>query len=99
MIPTNPLEELLKAEYDLQRSQVSLIREIARGNEKSRLHAHTLQAMAASLVVVQGFIEGHADNQPKSVEPAKAEVVDTAAPVKVNPTGKGTGSAPKKKAK
>lgn len=93
MIPTNPLEELLKAEYDLQRSQVSLIREIARGNEKSRLHAHTLQAMAASLVVVQSFIKGHADNQPKTVfEPAKAAV-------KVDLKAKGIASAPKKKAK
>ena len=63
MIPTNTLEELTKAEYDLQRSQVSLIREISKGNEKSRLHANTLQAMAAALTVVQGFIESHADNK------------------------------------
>ena len=40
MIPTNSLEELQRAELDLHRSQVSLIREIGKGNEKSRLQQH-----------------------------------------------------------
>ena len=52
MIPTNTLEELYKAELDLQRSQVSLIREMGRGHEKSRLHAGTLQAMSSALSFV-----------------------------------------------
>ena len=73
MIPTNTLEELTKAEYDLQRSQVSLIREISKGNEKSRLHANTLQAMAAALTVVQGFIESHADNKVVASPKKKAK--------------------------
>ncbi len=73
MIPTNTLEELKKAEYDLQRSQVSLIRELGKGNEKSRLHAHTIQAMAAALTVVQGFIEGHEDNKVVAAPKKKAK--------------------------
>jgi hypothetical protein len=93
MIPTNTLEELTKAEHDLQRSQVSLIREISKGNEKSRLHANTLQAMAAALVVVQGFIEGHADNKPK------VSITASSAAVKVDPKGSVTAAAPKKRAK
>jgi hypothetical protein len=56
MIPTNTLEELYKAELDLQRSQVSLIREMGRGHEKSRLHAGTLQAMSSALSFVQDKI-------------------------------------------
>jgi hypothetical protein len=62
MIPTNTLEELHKAELDLQRSQVSLIREMGRGHEKSRLHAGTLQAMSSALTFVQDKIVGHPDN-------------------------------------
>jgi len=65
MIPTNTLEELKKAEFDLQRSQVSLIREIGKGNEKSRLHANTLQAMSSALVDVQALIMKHPDSNPK----------------------------------
>ena len=61
MIPTNTLDELEKAEFDLQRSQVSLIREMGKGNEKSRLHANTLQAMTSALVFVQNLIFNHAD--------------------------------------
>jgi len=65
MIPTNTLDELEKAEFDLIRSQVSLVREMGKGNEKSRLHAGTLQAMSSALVFVQAKIKGHADNAPK----------------------------------
>jgi len=64
MIPTNTLEELHKAELDLQRSQVSLIREMGRGHEKSRLHAGTLQAMSSALTFVQDKIVGHPDSKP-----------------------------------
>jgi len=64
MIPTNTLEELHKAEFDLQRSQVSLVREMGKGNEKSRLHANTLQAMTSALVYVQAKILDHPDNKP-----------------------------------
>jgi len=65
MIPTNTLEELHKAEFDLQRSQVSLVREMGKGNEKSRLHANTLQAMTSALVYVQAKILSHPDNKPE----------------------------------
>lgn len=68
MIPTNSLEELEKAELDLQKSRVSLIREIGKGNEKSRLHANTLQAMSLALKDVQALIE---EQKPKAV-PQKA---------------------------
>lgn len=68
MIPTNSLEELEKAELDLQKSRVSLIREISKGNEKSRLHANTLQAMSLALKDVQALLE---EQKPKAV-PAKA---------------------------
>lgn len=68
MIPTNSLEELEKAELDLQKSRVSLIREISKGNEKSRLHANTLQAMSLALKDVQALIE---EQKPKAV-PQKA---------------------------
>jgi len=71
MIPTNTLDELTRAEYDLQRSQVSLIREIGKGNEKSRLHANTLQAMTSALVNVQALISNHAENIPIKVEVTK----------------------------
>ena len=73
MIPTNTLDELVKAEFDLQRSQVSLIREMGKGNEKSRLHANTLQAMSSALIFVQGLIVNHADNVPV-VQKAKVQV-------------------------
>jgi len=74
MIPTNTLEELYKAEFDLQRSQVSLVREMGKGNEKSRLHASTLQAMTSALVFVQDNIKGHADNvAPKTPVAKKKE--------------------------
>ena len=73
MIPTNTLEELTKAEYDLQRSQVSLIREMGKGNEKSRLHANTLQAMTSALIFVQGLIVNHADTV-RVVQKAKVQV-------------------------
>jgi|TARA_R110000803_G_scaffold60011_2_gene119061 hypothetical protein len=68
MIPTNTLDELTKAEFDLQRSQVSLIREMGKGNEKSRLHANTLQAMTSALVFVQDLIINHADTKKAKVE-------------------------------
>jgi hypothetical protein len=68
MIPTNTLEELHKAEFDLQRSQVSLVREMGRGHEKSRLHAGTLQAMSSALTFVQDKIVGHIDNKPVAVK-------------------------------
>jgi hypothetical protein len=68
MIPTNTLEELHRAELDLQRSQVSLVREMGRGNEKSRLHAGTLQAMSSALTFVQDKIVGHIDNKPVAVK-------------------------------
>tara|TARA_R110000822_G_scaffold231204_2_gene363224 strand:- start:1447 stop:1674 length:228 start_codon:yes stop_codon:yes gene_type:complete len=71
MIPTNTLEELKKAELDLQKSQVSLIREIGRGNEKSRLHANTLQAMSSALIDVQALMANHVDNVPIKVEAPK----------------------------
>jgi hypothetical protein len=70
MIPTNTLEELHKAELDLQRTQVALIREMGRGNEKSRLHAGTLQALISTLSFVQDKISGHADNAPTKASPA-----------------------------
>jgi len=73
MIPTNTLEELHKAELDLQRSQVSLIREMGRGHEKSRLHAGTLQAMSSALSFVQNKISGHADTAPVKVTVAKSK--------------------------
>lgn len=64
MIPTNSLDELKRAELDLQKSIVSLIREIGKGNEKSRLHANTLQAMSSALINVQALIAKHPDNAP-----------------------------------
>jgi hypothetical protein len=73
MIPTNTLEELKKAELDLQKSQVSLIREIGKGNEKSRLHANTLQAMSSALVDVQVLLAKHPDNKPKAKAKIKAK--------------------------
>lgn len=73
MIPTNTLDELQKAEFDLQRSQVSLIREMGKGNEKSRLHANTLQAMTSALIFVQGLIVNHADTV-RVVQKAKVQV-------------------------
>ena len=72
MIPTNTLEELHKAEFDLQRSQVSLVREMGKGNEKSRLHANTLQAMSSALILVKSLIDNHADNVPV-VQKAKVQ--------------------------
>ena len=63
MIPTNSLEELQRAELDLHRSQVSLIREISKGNEKSRLHANTLQAMSSALKDVKALIQEHPDTK------------------------------------
>jgi len=66
MIPTNTHEELMKAEFDLQRSTVSLIRELGKGNEKSRLHAVTLQALFATLREVQALIEMHPDTAKKA---------------------------------
>jgi len=68
MIPTNTLEELHRAELDLQRSQTSLVREMGRGHEKSRLHAGTLQAMSSALTFVQDKIVGHPDNKPVAVK-------------------------------
>jgi hypothetical protein len=73
MIPTNTLEELKKAELDLQKSQVSLIREIGKGNEKSRLHAHTLQAMSSALVDVQALIVRHPDSNPQGKAKTKTK--------------------------
>jgi len=73
MIPTNTLEELYKAELDLQRSQVSLIREMGRGHEKSRLHAGTLQAMSSALSFVQDKLKGHADNVKTKAPVAKSK--------------------------
>ena len=73
MIPTNTLDELQKAEFDLQRSQVSLIREMGKGNEKSRLHANTLQAMTSALIFVKGLIVNHADTV-RVVQKAKVQV-------------------------
>ena len=67
MIPTNSLDELKRAELDLQKSIVSLIREIGKGNEKSRLHANTLQAMSSALMDVQALIAKHPDNAPIAV--------------------------------
>jgi hypothetical protein len=63
MIPTNSLEELQRAELDLHRSQVSLIREIGKGNEKSRLHANTLQAMSSALKDVKALMQQHTDTK------------------------------------
>ena len=63
MIPTNSLEELQRAELDLHRSQVSLIREIGKGNEKSRLHANTLQAMSSALKDVKDLMQQHPDTK------------------------------------
>ena len=67
MIPTNTMEELRKAELDLQKSTVSLIREIGKGNEKSRLHANTLQAMCSALREVQALIGTHVDEVSKTM--------------------------------
>lgn len=85
MIPTNTQEEIKKAEFDIQRSIVSLIRELGKGNEKSRLHAVTLQALFSTLRGVQERIEKEIE-EPKVSEPAKSAVGATSA-------------APKKKAK
>lgn len=71
MIPTNTQEEIKKAEFDIQRSIVSLIRELGKGNEKSRLHAVTLQALFSTLRGVQERIEKEIE-EPKVSEPAKA---------------------------
>jgi len=80
MIPTNTLDELYKAELDLQRSQVSLVREMGRGHEKSRLHAGTLQAMSSALGFVKDKIVDHPDNKVKI--PAKVSTAVTSVKVK-----------------
>jgi len=40
-----------------------LIREIGKGNEKSRLHANTLQAMSSALKDVKALIQEHPDTK------------------------------------
>jgi hypothetical protein len=41
---------------------------MGKGNEKSRLHANTLQAMTSALVFVQDLIINHADTKKAKVE-------------------------------
>ena len=73
MIPTNTQEEIKKAEFDIQRSIVSLIRELGKGNEKSRLHAVTLQALFSTLRDVQARIEGEPKAAPKVAAPVTSK--------------------------
>ena len=69
MIPTNTQEEIAKAEFDIQRSIVSLVRELGKGNEKSRLHATTLQALFSTLRDVQALIKKEPVAAPKVAAP------------------------------
>jgi len=73
MIPTNTQEEIKKAEFDIQRSIVSLIRELGKGNEKSRLHAVTLQALFSTLRDVQARIEEEPKAAPKVAAPVTSK--------------------------